>query len=208
MLEMVLDIVHRTHILLGCHGIKRELLGQHLLYLLPEHCSHLIFPCLFLPLFIATIKCHNKQKVDIIVSYKESIPVKEAIGKLHRHELLLVIICQVDVVLHLEILLLRRNKEVRDDIIAFRHIISELWMLLLLFRPALVIKQVEIPLYHISGVCKLLIHRFLTYRMLALVILGVTYIIYLLFILIVGQVLIWIQMIHTLAITLILQVLW
>ena len=82
------------------------------------------------------------------------------------------------VVICTEYILVGRDKEVGDNIISFSDIITQFDVSLLLFWRT-INKEVDVPLYDISCVCKLLVDAFRSQGVVALVILGVTDILYL-----------------------------
>ena len=77
----------------------------------------------------------------------------------------------------------------------------------LIFFPTIV-KQVDIPLYDVPSISKLLIDRLFAEGVTTFIILRITYIVNITFLIIIGQFLILINVVNTLSIRLILQLLW
>ena len=119
----------------------------------------------------------------------------------------LVVVYEFDVVFRLEYVLVGGDEEVGDDVVALGHVVAQLHMTILLLCFA-VVEEVDVPLYHVPCIGKLLVYRLLAKGVASLVILGVADVIDVVVRVVVGQLLVLVEVVHSLAVGLVFQFLW
>ena len=160
--EVLLDIGFTVHAGLGFHGIEVVGLLQPCADVVAELISHLGFPCGLLCLVVASVERERKKEVHIVVEEQHRVAVEETVGKLLLDMLLSAAIGCADAVKRIVeavryiSLHLPADEEIGDYVVALGYIVAQMYHGI---RLLLIVEQIEIPLYDVSGIGVLLVDR-------------------------------------------------
>ena len=80
--EVVFDVPLSVHICIRRHRIELELLLQHLLNVLAETLSHLLFPSQLRRCIRPRVQGNDKKEVYVVMGNDQRVAIKQAIFKL------------------------------------------------------------------------------------------------------------------------------